>query len=235
MEMLEMFWRRSHLHHLLPSSQPNFLASAALGLSPSAYSHLTEMQKALSMAGNTLSMLSMVSIVSMMNKVSKVRIGSLLELFLLAHTMRYLGFDQRLILRTQISPVTLFSSPAISLRLKWENHYFLVCLEKRWVWHLFQKVDWISRFWPQLAIFTNFLIFFSVLLCFGLLQNFLCYSSPLSSWPKVAEWVSITQWHKNRCTWQLFSEVQYVSWSSILVMQHTLWPSFVRPCQQPTH
>ena len=161
MEMLEMFWRRSHLHHLLPSSQPNFLASAALGLSPSAYSHLTEMQKALSMAGNTLSMLSMVSIVSMMNKVSKVRIGSLLELFLLAHTMKYLGFDQRLILRTQISPVTLFSSPARSLRLKWENHYFLVCLEKRWVWHLFQKVDWISRFWPQLAILTHFLNFLS--------------------------------------------------------------------------
>ena len=96
-----------------------------------------------------LSLVSMVSFVSMMNKVSMVRIGSLLELFLLAHTMKYLGFDQRLILRTQISPVTLFSSPARSLRLKWENHYFLVCLEKRWVWHLFQKVDWISRFWPQ--------------------------------------------------------------------------------------
>ena len=50
---------------------------------------------------------------SMMGKaslVSMVRMGSLLELFMLAHTMKYLGFDQRFILRTQISPVTLFSS-----------------------------------------------------------------------------------------------------------------------------
>ena len=113
---------------------------------------------------------SMVSIVSMMNKVSMVsmvRMGSLLELFMLPHTMKYLGFDQCLILRTQISPVTLFSNPGRSLRLKWENHYFPMCLENRWVWHLFQKVDRISRFWPLLAIFTHFSIFTPMLLWFA--------------------------------------------------------------------
>ena len=231
MEMLEMFWRRSHLHHLLPSSQPNFLASAALGLSPSAYSHLSRCKKHWAWLAVMVSMVGMVSIVSMMNKVSMVsmvRMGSLLELFMLPHTMKYLGFDQCLILRTQISPVTLFSNPGRSLRLKWENHYFPMCLENRWVWHLFQKVDRISRFWPLLAIFISQ---FSLLCSFGLLQSFLCYSSPLSSWPQVAEWVSITQWHKNGCS---NSSVRYNMFAGGLYISHTtyfMYPLyiFIRP------